>query len=173
MIRRAVYDTARIDPNGMKARLVRARSVGDAMNSTPPVLMATHRTAALAPMASPTKRPKPSRHDQLVTQTEKWVATSFYGELLKQAHNSPFKSSMFSGGRGGEVFGAMQDQQIATQMTRGAGKKLVNAIVHSIEAKHAYGHQTRIPSAPRATALPMDLTHSASTIGRTNVPTVR
>jgi hypothetical protein len=81
---------------------------------------------------------------------------------------------MFSGGRGGEVFGAMQDQQIASQMTRGAGKKLVNAIVKHIEARQAYGQQTPIPMVPRAGAAPLDMTHSAATvsIGRTDVPTI-
>jgi Rod binding domain-containing protein len=85
----------------------------------------------------------PSKHDQLVAQTEKWVAQSFYGELLKQVRNNPFKSELFSGGRGGEAFGSMQDQQMAEHMTRGAGKKLVNAIVRQIEARTAYNSQKR------------------------------
>ncbi len=86
---------------------------------------------------------KGTKHDQLVEQTQKWVAQSFYGELLKQVRNNPFKSEMFSGGRGGEAFGSMQDQQMAEQMARAAGNKLVKSIVRKIEAANAYAVQKR------------------------------
>ena len=69
---------------------------------------------------------KGSKHDQLVEQTQKWVATSFYGELLKQARSGPFKDELFSGGKGGSTFQSLQDQQMSEQMARGAGSKLVN-----------------------------------------------
>jgi Rod binding domain-containing protein len=74
-----------------------------------------------------------SEHDRLTEQARKWVATSFYGTLLKQAHASPFKDELFSGGRGGEAFQSLQDQQLADHMTRGVGSKIVNAIVRKIE----------------------------------------
>lgn len=96
-----------------------------------------------AKFIAPMKPSKGTKHDQLVEQTQKWVAQSFYGELLKQVRNSPFKSEMFSGGRGGEAFGSLQDQQMSEHMTRGAGKKLVNAIVRKIEAAAAYANQKR------------------------------
>ena len=82
-----------------------------------------------------------SQHEQLVEQTRTWVAQTFFGTLLKQMRNSPFKSELFSGGQGGETFAAMQDQQLAERMTRGAGSKLVNAIVRRIEAQAAYRKQ--------------------------------
>ncbi len=75
------------------------------------------------------------RHDQLVTQAQKWVSQTFYGELLKQSHNSPFKDKLFGGGRGGEAFGSMFDQQVADRMSRGAGGKMVDSIVGRIEAR--------------------------------------
>ncbi|HEX3357955.1 MAG TPA: rod-binding protein [Tepidisphaeraceae bacterium] len=78
-----------------------------------------------------------SRHEQLVKQTQKWVAQTFYGTMLKQMRDSPFKSKIFDGGRGGEAFGAMYDQQLAERMARGAGSKLVDTIVHHIEANAA------------------------------------
>jgi Rod binding domain-containing protein len=85
------------------------------------------------------KRPQDSsQHDQLVTQTQKWVAQTFFGTLLKQVRNSPFRSEMLDGGRGGQVFGSMYDQRMAEHMARGAGTKLVNSIVKRIEAKQAY-----------------------------------
>ena len=90
---------------------------------------------------------KGTKHEQLVAQTEKWVATSFYGELLKQARNGPFKDELFSGGKGGQTFQSLQDQQMSEQMARGAGRKLVNAIVRKIEAANAYAAQKRGESA--------------------------
>jgi Rod binding domain-containing protein len=50
---------------------------------------------------------------------------------------SPFKSDLFSGGRGGEAFSSLYHQQLADRMARGAGTKLVNSIVKNIEAKQA------------------------------------
>jgi Rod binding domain-containing protein len=87
------------------------------------------------------------KHDELVNQTEKWVSQTFYGELMKQMRNSPFKSKMMSGGRGGEAFGEMFDQKLAEKMAKGSGHKLVDAIVSRIEAKKAYGAETRLPTA--------------------------
>src|SRR5690606_26673630 len=42
-----------------------------------------------------------TQHRQIVEQAEKWVAQTFYGTMLKQIRNSPFKSELFAGGRGG------------------------------------------------------------------------
>jgi Rod binding domain-containing protein len=78
------------------------------------------------------------RHTELVKQTEKWVSQTFYGALLKQMRNSPFKSEMFDGGRGGEAFNSMFDQQLADRMSRSAGGKLVNAIVAKIEHRQSH-----------------------------------
>jgi Rod binding domain-containing protein len=83
------------------------------------------------------------QHTALVEQTEKWVAATFYGTLLKQVRNNPFKSEMLSGGQGGEAFGSLYDQQMAEHMSRGTGKKLVNAIVRKIEAANAYSRQQK------------------------------
>ncbi len=85
------------------------------------------------------------QHQKLVSQTEKWVAQTFYGQLLKQMHNSPFKSKLFSGGRGGEAFGEMFDQKLADRMSKGAGKNLVNAIVNKMEAAGAYKNASKLP----------------------------
>ncbi len=86
------------------------------------------------------------RHTQLVTQTQKWVAQTFYGTLLKQMRNSPFKNEMFEGGRGGEAFQSMFDQQLADRMSRSAGGKLVNAIVKKIEARETHAKSSHAAS---------------------------
>ena len=73
------------------------------------------------------------QHQQLQKHTQKWVAQTFYGNVLKQMHNSPFKDDKFSGGRGGQAFGEMLDQQMADRLSKSSGSKLVNAIVDKIE----------------------------------------
>jgi Rod binding domain-containing protein len=88
------------------------------------------------------------RHEALVQQTQKWVAQSFYGTMLKQASKSPFHSDLFDGGRGGQVFHEMLDQQLAEHMSRGAAPRLVDSIVRKIEggrARSSYQRQSNWP----------------------------
>ena len=73
------------------------------------------------------------RHEQLGEQTAKWVSQTFFGQMLKQMRDSPFKSKLFDGGHGGEAFQQMADQRLADAMARGTGHKLVDAIVDHIE----------------------------------------
>ena len=73
------------------------------------------------------------------------LSQTFYGTLLKQVRQSPFHSKLFEGGRGGEAFQGMFDQQLADHMVRGTGRKLVNAISRKIEARKAYGNSPRVP----------------------------
>jgi Rod binding domain-containing protein len=98
-------------------------------------------TRVLNQAASATHGIGKTEHEKLVKQTQTWVSQTFFGTLLKQMRNSPFKSELFEGGKGGETFAALQDQHLAEHMTRGAGAKLVNGIVRRIEANAAYKRQ--------------------------------
>ena len=84
---------------------------------------------------SATKPTADERHGQLTEQTAKWVSQTFFGQMLKQMRDSPFKSKLFDGGRGGEAFQQMADQRLADSMARGTGHKLVDSIVDRIEHK--------------------------------------
>ena len=95
-------------------------------------------------------KPAPTQHDRLVKQTQTWVAQTFFGTLLKQMRDSPFKSDLFEGGRGGQAFQSLYDQQLSERMARGAGAKLVNSIVHRIEARAAAVKQRVEPFSPAA-----------------------
>jgi Rod binding domain-containing protein len=86
-----------------------------------------------------------TQHEQMVEQTRTWVSQTFFGTLLKQMRNSPFKSELFSGGQGGQAFAGLHDQQLAEHMGRGAGSKLVNSIVRRLEAQQAYRKQAAGP----------------------------
>lgn len=82
-------------------------------------------------------------HDQLVEQTQKWVSQTFYGTILKQMHNSPFRSDVFEGGRGGQAFGGLMDQHLADRMAKSTNNKLVRTLVRRIEARSAYAQQQK------------------------------
>ena len=80
-------------------------------------------------------------HANIEGYAKQLVSQTFFGTMLKQMRESPFKSEMFEGGRGGQAFGGMYDQKMAEQMSRGAGKRLVNSIVRKLEANKAYAKQ--------------------------------
>ena len=81
------------------------------------------------------------QHEKLQAYAGQLVSQTFFGTMLKQMRDSPFKSDLFEGGRGGQAFSGLYDQRMVEQMSRGAGKKLVNAIVRKFEAKQAYSKQ--------------------------------
>ncbi len=73
----------------------------------------------------------------LVKQARVWVAQTFFGTLLEQMHDSPFKSEIFSGGRGGQAFSSLFHQHLTERMAGGkSAEKLVNSIVKKIERAH-------------------------------------
>src|SRR3982751_3186757 len=106
-------------------------SIAHTAIATPKVAQPSAGRARLAP-------PIASDHDKLVHKTQVWVAQTFFGTLLKQMHESPFKSDLFNGGRGGEAFGSLYDQKLAERMASGVGNKLVHSIVRKLEAAKAY-----------------------------------
>ena len=112
----------------------------------------------LAPAARLAK-PAQTQHQRLVGQTQKWVAQTFYGTLMKQMEQSPFKSDLFSGGRGGQAFSSLYHQQLADRMARGAGGKLVNTIVRRIEAKAAKSGAHASQKAQNQNSNPRQLYH--------------
>jgi Rod binding domain-containing protein len=110
-----------------------------------------------------------ARHAQLVKQTQKWVAQTFYGTMLKQMRKSPFHSELFDGGRGGQVFHEMLDQKIADHMSRNAAPKLVDSIVQKIERGKATAsylkHSAPMFSTPAKSNLQLNGSPGAATIG--------
>jgi Rod binding domain-containing protein len=74
-----------------------------------------------------------TNREDLQKQAEKLVSQTFFGTMFKQMRNSPFKSELFSGGRGGEVFHSLMDQHLADRMAQGAGNDLVQSIVKHLE----------------------------------------
>src|ERR1700743_2386308 len=83
-----------------------------------------HQHAGVHPHAGPMSQAKKLRQN-----AQKLVSQTFFGTLLRQSHNSPFKSKILDGGRGGEAFQSMLDQHLADRMASGASRKLVDAMV--------------------------------------------
>src|ERR1700722_17326257 len=102
------------------------------------------------------KNSDPGAHDPqhvaLVRQTEKWVAQSFYGTLLKQMRDDPFRSKLMDGGRGGQAFGEMFDQRLAEHMSRSVAPGLGRSIVHKIEGPRAAANYKRHAKSESAAA---------------------
>ena len=91
------------------------------------------------------------QHQQIKTLSQKLVSQAFYGTLLKQMHDSPFKSSLFEGGRGGQMFGSMLDQQLADRMAGSSANGLADAMAKRIE-QHAHGHKNPPASGAKTAA---------------------
>ena len=77
------------------------------------------------------------RRAALTKQAQIWVSQTFFGTLLKQMRDSPFRSELFSGGRGGQAFSSLFDEHLTQRMAAGnAAKPLVDSIVNKIERSH-------------------------------------
>jgi hypothetical protein len=70
---------------------------------------------------------------QLRQKVDQWVGQVFFGTLMKQVRESPFKSEIFSGGRGGGAFQQMLDGILVERGSRDLGGQLTDAIVRKLD----------------------------------------
>jgi Rod binding domain-containing protein len=84
-------------------------------------------------------------HGELQAQAQNLIGTTFFATMLKQMHDSPFKSDLFSGGRGGQAFSGLYDQHLAQRMASRSAAKLTRPIVkkYKLAADAAYERQKR------------------------------
>lgn len=75
----------------------------------------------------------PTQTQQLRQKVDQWVGQVFFGTLMKQVRESPFKSEMFSGGRGGGAFQQMLDGILVERGSRDLGGQLTDAIVRKLD----------------------------------------
>ncbi|WP_428388811.1 hypothetical protein [Mucisphaera sp.] len=73
---------------------------------------------------------------QVRDSAEKMIAGMFIEPVLKQLRNGPFKTEMFSGGMGEEVFGAQLDTELSMRMARSANWPLVDSLVDELMGKY-------------------------------------
>lgn len=87
---------------------------------------------------------EPTPKESLEKIARDLVGSTFYGTLMKQMHDSPFKSDVFSGGRGEQAFSPIYDQHMIQRMSGNSADRLVRPIVKRFEkgAEAAYAkHQ--------------------------------
>ena len=85
---------------------------------------------------------------ELTKTAQRLVAQVFLAPVLKQMHNSPFKTEWLDGGRGGQAFAELYDHQLIDRISRVAGRSLVDSIVRRMEARKAYSQQAPQQPAP-------------------------
>ncbi|HET6249578.1 MAG TPA: rod-binding protein [Tepidisphaeraceae bacterium] len=88
-------------------------------------------------------------HNELVKQSKRLVSQTFFGAMLKQMRNSPFKSKLLDGGRGGEVFSSLLDQHLEDKMANSkAGRSMAESMANKIEAKMRKKYGIKDPPKP-------------------------
>jgi Rod binding domain-containing protein len=80
-------------------------------------------------------KPQATQHQKLQKQAQRFVAQTFYGTLLKQMRESPFRDPRFDGGRGGQAFNEMLDQRLSERMAGGTNNQLVHSIAQKLDLK--------------------------------------
>ena len=86
------------------------------------------RPTAEAPFADALEQAK-HREDETREAADQLVATAFVLPLLQQVRDDPFKSDLFHGGQGEEIFGQQLDVLMAERITKSAGFGLSDALV--------------------------------------------
>ncbi|WP_432799091.1 rod-binding protein [Poriferisphaera sp. WC338] len=76
---------------------------------------------------------KQAELEQKVRQAaEQLVASAFVTPMLKQMRSDPFKTELFHGGRGEDIFMQQWDTQVADHMVKRQGFDMVDAVYNQI-----------------------------------------
>ncbi len=84
---------------------------------------------------------EPTPKESLEKIARELVGSTFYGTLMKQMHDSPFKSEIFSGGRGEQAFSPLYDQHMIQRMSGNSADRLVRPIVKRFEKAAAAAYE--------------------------------
>jgi Rod binding domain-containing protein len=82
---------------------------------------------------SPVPEAQILRYREARRAAAQFVGQTFFKPIFKQMRDSPFKSELFSGGRGEEVFGSMLDGILAERMGGAVGGRLIDALVRQLD----------------------------------------
>jgi len=72
------------------------------------------------------------------------VSTAFILPLLEKARNDPFKSELFHGGRGEEVFGQQLDVIFADNITKSSNFGISDALVRRFQPATSSNHEVNL-----------------------------
>lgn len=105
-----------------------------AQHAAPPVV--TRHDGAAAPVFkigdAATDRRTATREQEARLVAEQLVASTLVLPILSQARNDPFKSDLFHGGKGEEMFGSQLDTILAERITSSSRMPIVDAVYRSI-----------------------------------------
>ena len=79
-----------------------------------------------------TDRRTVTREQEARIVAEQLVASTLVLPILSQARNDPFKSEMFHGGKGEDMFGSQLDTILAERITSSSRMPIVDAVYRSI-----------------------------------------
>ena len=82
-----------------------------------------------------------SRDRQIREKSQMIVNQFFVGSMLKQMRESPFKSELFGGGKGGEAYQGMMDRHLAENAGSHVARSLVDSLVKSYHKQEAAPEQ--------------------------------
>jgi len=71
---------------------------------------------------------KVAQEKQVRELVQKLLGQAFFGPIVKQMRNGPWKDKLMSGGRGGDAFQSMMDQRMVEQLGHSIGGPLVRAM---------------------------------------------
>ena len=98
-------------------------------------------SAEVARLPFDVKAAAPTQDDKIEAQVKNWVGQTFFGTLMKQMRDSPFKSDLFSGGRGEQAFGSMYDTHLAQRMAQKLGDRIARPIVKKFQKQAAEAYE--------------------------------
>ena len=91
------------------------------------------------PSDTATDRTGPARRKQLRDQIENLVSMALVLPMLKQVRSDPFKSEMFHGGFGEEVFGSQMDMVMAERLGPRVAGPIVDATYRRLAGPESSG----------------------------------
>ena len=82
-------------------------------------------------------KPESPQDAKLRATAETLVNQMFMGSMLKQMRSSPFKDDTMSGGKAGDAYAGLFDQQLSAKAGGGMGKGLVDVMVKHLKGDRA------------------------------------
>lgn len=82
--------------------------------------------------------------DEVREAADQLVSTAFILPLLEQVRSDPFKSDLFHGGRGEEVFGQQLDVIFADNITQSANFGISDALVRQFQNASIHQNQPQV-----------------------------
>lgn len=109
-----------------------------------PASFQTAMSAITAAKSTANAEPESPEDAKLRATAETLVNQMFMGSMLKQMRSSPFKDDTMSGGKAGDAYAGLFDQNLSAKAGGGMGKGLVDVMVKHLKGNHAAAPTTEV-----------------------------